>query len=444
MAKAASAHDRLHRIPPGIHCHRRTARLRSFRTRPCSPRRGGARGTLLPIGGTFPVGRREAPAAPRAERDPRGPGHAPLREVPVPVHPPDGPPALGRRADRISRRDAPARRGGVGGQRGQRSVQLLAGVQGGEGDRGVAAAPSGVRPRGPGRGGTADRGVGPRPRRRAPAVGRGAHLGGRPPCRGGGVAGGPVPLDRGVAPRPQDERPRSGAGVGPDRDSQPRFRGNRRSRGNRDRDRLRHRHGDGVREDRRPHPEDGGGTQSPAEGDGACDPGGIRAGHGRGPPVFRPCRSPGGDADVGGVPLRPGDDRGLRPGGVASHGEPLPGDGRPADGPPQGTGQAALRRRDVGVHHGHLHRQDRDADAERDDRAGNMGRGADGGGDGRRLRTGGGDFMSTVTPFRRTTPFVPTSGRSFSAGRCATTRVFSRRTPHRGAGPSSATPRRRH
>ena len=57
------------------------------------------------------------------------------------------------------------------------------------------------------------------------------------------------------------------------------------------------------------------------------------------------------------------------PRGPARRGDDDAGDGHAAHGPDAGAGPPAPRRRDARLDHGHLHRQDRHADQERDDRA---------------------------------------------------------------------------
>jgi len=69
-----------------------------------------------------------------------------------------------------------------------------------------------------------------------------------------------------------------------------------------------------------------------------------------------------------------------------SAGYPIAGHGHTANGQAPRPGQAALRGRDLGLHLRHLHRQDRDADAERDDRTRDMAGRPAAVGDRRRLR----------------------------------------------------------
>ena len=88
--------------------------------------------------------------AARPQRHPRGQGAASRVQAAGQLHPPDGPPAVGRRRRRLCRRDAAARRRHLAGEPDQRRLQLLAGVPGGAGHRGPApaAARPGPRPAG--------------------------------------------------------------------------------------------------------------------------------------------------------------------------------------------------------------------------------------------------------------------------------------------------------
>ena len=196
-----------------------------------------------------------------------------------------------------------------------------------------------------------------------------------------------------------------------------------------------------------PDPGRGGGAQPAAEGDGACDPGGDRAGHRRGCSLLRPGRrSWRGSALAEGFIFAMGMIVAFVPEGMLPTVTPVPGDGRPAHGPPQRAGQAALRGRDARLHHGHLHRQDRHADAERDDGAAICGSPG-----GRSTVTGVGLCARRGdSSDRRPAPVPPDDPlradlRTAPSLRGAVQQRASarRRTANRGAGPSWATRPRR-
>ena len=182
----------------------------------------------------------------------------------------------------VYRPDAPAGHRHLDGQRHQRRVQLLAGVQGGEGHRGAAAAPAALRPRPARRRGAADPGRGTGAGRRDAAAEGRPHLGRRPPGEEAELRVDQSTLTGESHPvRKTSEAVAAARALARDRDAEPGLCRDERGGGNGQGGGLRHRHGDRVRQDRPPDPERGERTEPAAEGDGAGDQGGHRDGRRR-------------------------------------------------------------------------------------------------------------------------------------------------------------------
>ena len=108
---------------------------------------------------------------------------------------------------------------------------------------------------------------------------------------------------------------------------------------------------------------------SPSARDRVCQPGRRRA-LGRAGGRLLSHRAGDRPAVLGQLHLRDRDHRGERARGAAADGDAVAGHGRPADGSAERPDPAPARRRDPGLGHRDLHRQDRDPDREPDARRG--------------------------------------------------------------------------
>ena len=246
--------------------------------------------------------------------------------------------------------------GGAGGrhlarQRHQRRLQLLAGVPRGQGHGSAAQHAAELCARDSQRRGGSHPCGRPRAGRYHAPRGRRQDLRGRAPAGKQRFSGEPIDADRRIQPRAQNARGGPPGWAQPLRGAKPRVCGHQRRQRHSKIRRRRNRYADGVWQDRNADPDAQRREEPAAKGARPRDQAGLRHGGQRGHPVLPSVGLSCARSYRQELHLCAGYDRRVHSGRIASDRDARAGDGRAAHGQGARAGQAALRRRDAGLHH---------------------------------------------------------------------------------------------